>query len=208
MSQPADRYPLSWPVGRPRTPSYQRQRAKFGTRKESGHGWKNLERLTVAEATKRLQEELDRIGAKGAILSSNLQLRLDGLPRSGQPEPADPGVAIYFELKGSNIAWGCDRWDRVVDNIAALAKSVEAKRGLTRWGAVTVEQEFRGYQALPPAPDDWWLILGIPRTATLDQVEAAFRSKALSAHPDKGGSVDEMARLNAARDRARKDLTK
>ena len=44
-------------------------------------------------------------------------------------------------------------------------------------------------------------ILGLPRDATPDEIRAAYRMKMASAHPDRGGSHNEAARLTAARDR-------
>lgn len=51
-------------------------------------------------ALARLKEELGRLGARYPVVSSNVELRRDGLPLSGRPEPHDPGVAVYFQLAG------------------------------------------------------------------------------------------------------------
>lgn len=190
----ATAYPLSWPIGRPR--SRDRERAQFGTTGRSTAGFKQS--LNVAEARSRLQDELDRLGAREVILSSNLELRLDGAPRSGQSDPADPGAACYFKLKGRDTVLACDKWDRTADNIAAIAKHIEALRGMNRWGVGTLDQAFAGYQALP-APEQWWQVLGVGAQATRAEVEAAFRRLAPAAHPDTGGSNAAMTRLNSAR---------
>lgn len=44
-------------------------------------------------------------------------------------------------------------------------------------------------------------ILGVGADATADQIRAAFRARMSRAHPDRGGSHAEAARLTAARDR-------
>ncbi len=41
-------------------------------------------------------------------------------------------------------------------------------------------------------------ILGVKPNATKDEVKRAFRKKAYAAHPDRGGSNDEMIKVNAA----------
>lgn len=189
------RFPLSWPAGWPR--SSRRTRAAFG--KTDRQGFK--EAATVADGIRRLQTELDRLGASQPILSTNVELRLDGLPRSDRGQPADPGVAVYFKLKGQDVALACDRWDRVADNLIALAKHIEAIRGMDRWGVGRIEQAFRGYEALP-APEQWWQVLGFGSSSMITRadVEAAYRRLALQAHPDRGGTDAAMARLNAARD--------
>lgn len=40
--------------------------------------------------------------------------------------------------------------------------------------------------------------LGVDRAASMDEIKAAFRAKASKAHPDRGGSEQEMAELNVA----------
>lgn len=44
-------------------------------------------------------------------------------------------------------------------------------------------------------------ILGVGEDASEAEVQAAYRARMRSAHPDQGGSADEAARLNAARDK-------
>lgn len=191
----AEAYPLQWPVGWPR--AKWRRRATFGTTGRSRYRSKDA--LTINEARQRLADELERLGASYVTLSSNLELRLDGLPRSGQAEPHDVGVACYFRLGGKDTVLACDKWDRTADNIAAIAKHIEALRGIDRWGVGTAAQAFAGYQSLP-APEQWWQVLGLAERATAEEIKAAYRAKARAAHPDSGGSDAAMARLNAARD--------
>ncbi len=93
-------YPLMWPAGRPRRSYFERKSAPFSSKRANGY----RSQLTINKAVERLMIELDRLGVSSEILSTNLLLRLDGLPRSGQGEPADSGVCLYFELKGKEIA--------------------------------------------------------------------------------------------------------
>lgn len=188
------RSPLHWPAGRPRTLANRRATPAFGTGFAQRYG-----DFTINEAIIKLQEELDRLGATSIVLSSNLDLRLDGLPRSGQANPSDPGVALYFKLNGRDTVLACDRWMKVQDNIFAIAKHIDALRGMDRWGVGTIEQAFAGYQALP-APEQWWQVLGVGEIASADEIRSAYRRLASKAHPDTGGSDAAMARLNAARD--------
>lgn len=194
MSQ--QRYPLSWPDGWKRTDRHKRQRSAFRSR--GGQ-------LTVAAAVQRLSGELGRLGATGEILSTNVDVRLDGLPRSGQPEPSDSGAAVYFKLKGKDRCLACDRWNRVADNVAAIAQHIDALRRIERYGVGTIEQAFAGYTAIGhSASADWWLELRVSEHATWEQIETAYRALAREVHPDAGGSHEAMARLNAARDAAKK----
>jgi hypothetical protein len=52
-----------------------------------------------------------------------------------------------------------------------------------------------------PADDDARAILGVGENATASEIRSAYRAKMAQAHPDRGGSHNEAARLTAARDR-------
>lgn len=194
-------FPLQWPSGRPRTAPAKRRRGKFSTSTDSGRGWRDSKPLTVADARGRLQRELARIGARLPVISSNVELRLDGAPRSGRPEPEDPGVAVYFQLAGRPHCMPCDTYGRVADNIAAVAAHIKATRAIERHGVATVSEMFAGFMALPPpsAVRPWHAVLGVAPTAGRDEIEAAYRRLARERHPDAGGSDAMMSELNVAR---------
>lgn len=196
-------YPLHWPASWKRTAPRWRDRAKFSSAAHAREYRKAP--ATVAIATQRLQQELDRLGARSITLSSNLELRLDGMPRSNRPEPDDTGVAVYFRLDGKPIVLACDKWDRVADNIIAIAKHINALRGMDRWGVGSLSQAFAGYTALP-GPDHkraWWEILGVPSSASREEIDAAYRKLARQFHPDVNpDGAAAMAEINRARDEA------
>jgi hypothetical protein len=200
-------YPLQWPKGKPRTPWDARERGRFGKQRHIQHdtfSYSMKGNLSVAEALKRLQGEIDRLGAYLPVVSSNLETRRDGLPRSGQRKPEDPGVAFYFRLKDKPIVLACDHYDTVEANIAAIAAHIDAMRAMERHGVGSLEQMFAGFMALPPAvaPDDWRTVLGNP--GTLADAERVYRAAAHEHHPDKTGGDDaKMAALNAAIAKAR-----
>jgi hypothetical protein len=207
-------YPLAWPAGRPRTPSDKRKRARFarkeGVYRDGARVSERTRELTVAVALSRLQDEIDRIGARLPVISSNVETRLDGLPRSGR-EPEDPGVALYFQLAGKPHCMPCDTYDRVADNIAAIAAHIEATRAIERHGVASLSEMFAGFAALPPPgpvfPRSWRDVFGFGTgPASLSDVEDRYRAMAQEAHPDKGGSHQRMAELNAAREAARREL--
>jgi DnaJ-domain-containing protein 1 len=52
-----------------------------------------------------------------------------------------------------------------------------------------------------PADNEARAILGVGAAATASEIRAAYRAKMARAHPDRGGSHAEAARLTAARDR-------
>jgi len=165
--------------------------------------------LSILTAIDRLRAELRRIDVEEYILSTNLVLGRQGLPHPEQREPQDPGAAVYFKLAGHPRVFACDCWTRTADNIAAVAAHIAAMRAVERYGVGTLDQAFAGYAALPaPTTEEWWAVLGLPPTATLDEIEAAFRQLARNSHPDVGGSHDGMSRLTAARSEAREALAR
>ncbi|HLD16259.1 MAG TPA: J domain-containing protein, partial [Coxiellaceae bacterium] len=48
---------------------------------------------------------------------------------------------------------------------------------------------------------NYYAMLGVKRDATPQQIQQAYRRRALEAHPDKGGSAEQMGLLAEARDR-------
>ena len=203
-------YPLQWPQGRPRKSLSTRKDATFGTMSTSSAGsWKALKKLGMPDAIRRLQDELDKIAATSVVLSTNVELRLDGFPRGDRGEPRDPGVALYFMLARAPHVMACDTFSRVADNIAALAAHIEATRKIARLGVATAAEMFAGFQALPaPGSIPWWQVLEIEPDATLARINAAYARLAKVRHPDRpGGSHDMMADLNRARDAAVKERT-
>lgn len=201
MSDPTA-YPLTWPTGRPRTPLQNRKRAQFKTRRETG--W--MGDVSVAVGTERVLRELASFGARYPLISSDVELRRDGLPRSDRRDPIDPGVAVYFTKDAKPYCLACDTFDRVADNLAAIAGHIEATRRQLRYGVATAEESLRAFEALPPpGPAPWRAVLGFKdeQPATVDEIRTAHRRLLLDRHPDRpGGSHDAMAEVNAARDRA------
>jgi hypothetical protein len=196
-----DRYPLAWPDGWRRTPAENRHRAKF---------MKDRRQLSVADGIGRVFRELRALSVQDhqVVVSSNLVLRLDGMPRSDQREPLDPGAAVFWEeAGGKSRVIAVDLYDRVADNLGAIAASLEAMRAIERHGGAQIlERVFTGFDALPP-PSSAFDELGLPRTASEDDVKAAFRRLAAERHPDRpGGSVDAMASLVSIRDQALRHL--
>jgi hypothetical protein len=199
-------YPLSWPAGWPRRAADASERAKFNVKVSvEGQTWKRSNAVTLYVGRERLLDELRRLGATDVVLSSNIPTRLDGLPYSKAAEPRDHAVAVYFRIKHEPRVLACDKWDRVADNMAALAAHVEAIRGQLRWGVGSLEQAFGGYRALPAmgATKAWHEILGMPASSTWDQVKGRREYLLRQHHPDHGGNQNQAAEINAAFDEAR-----
>lgn len=203
-------YPLQWPEGWPRTKDYQRQQSRFSKKSRNSYN----DALTVSDGIERVLLELSRfgIGRDDIVISTNLKTRLDGLPRSDQKAPADPGVAVYWiTRKGENRVMAIDRYSKVADNLAAVAATLDAMRAIERHGGAQIlDRAFTGFTALaaPGAPRGWREVLGIePNVTNIGIVRACYRRLAMDKHPDRpGGSHDAMTELNAALAAAEKEL--
>ena len=192
-------FPLTWPQTEVRTPPNRRERARWGTQGRSYGGY-GKRALTIAEATERLMREIILLGAKQSTISSDIPLRNDGLPRGASREPDDPGVCVYLTVGNLPYCLPSDSWDRVADNIAAIAAHIGAMRSMKRWGVGSLEKNFAGYLALPApvALRPWYDVLECSEYENREIVERRYKKLALDFHPDNGGSHEDMAELNRA----------
>lgn len=201
----AEAFPLQWPEGWPRTPRHKRVngRSRWSS---GGKPW------TFDAARKELALELDRLGARNVVLSTNYELRLDGMPRAGARVPDDVGIAVYFTYKSRQVAMARDAFDRAEENIRSLTLALRAMRAIEEHGgSLMMDRAFEGFMSLPApgqaASAQWWVALRVSRDATEAEIQAAYRKRAAEVHPDRpGGSAMAMSELNVARDEALRSL--
>jgi hypothetical protein len=158
---------------------------------------------TFAAARDALLDAVRKLGATPGrtIISSNFGTDRTGFPIEGRRRPDDQGVAVYFQLDNKALVMAADRFTRAEENMRSLTLAIEAMRQLDNHGGGTMmERAFTGFLALPAGGPAWHVVLGVKPHATADEINAAYRTKARSAHPDTGGSHAAMAELNAARD--------
>ncbi len=169
-------FPLHWPAGHPRTADDKRRQAAFKTK--------------FGAAVASLLREVKLLEGQTLVISSNVKVKNDGMPYATEPNPRDPGVAIYFRLSGKPIALACDKWKYVEDNIRALALSIKAMRATERYGVSSMlDRVFQGFVALPDASArPWYEVLHVAPDAPLDEIRTAFRNRSKQVHPDVGGS--------------------
>lgn len=181
-------YPCYWPEGQARVPDWRRRVAKFSA--------------GFAQARDELLRELNLMGAKEIVVSTNVALRRDGLPYANDAEPKDPAVAVYFWHGKRQLVIACDSYSKVKWNMRACGATVEALRTIQRHGATELlERAFTGFAALPPKGGEnkpWHEALGVGPAATFEEARAAYREQARLHHPDRGGNAETMARVNAA----------
>lgn len=180
----SEAYPLAWPLGWPRTEQPKRSALS----------------ATFVSARDGIVKQLRLMKATNVVISSNTELRQDGLPYSGRRQPDDKGVAVYFLLNGEEQCIPCDRWNKIEHNLRAIEKTIDALRGLERWGAKEmVDAAFRGFKALPSNPSEHWTdVLGLPEDASQEDVKDVYRSRVKILHPDMGGDPEEFQKLQRA----------
>lgn len=167
-------YPLDWPAGWKRS-----------------HAWvisvgkPDWQPRSMTESLRELDRVLSAIGGRDALLSTNLagRRRDNGLPLANQAQPKDRGAALRFTMGGELREIATDAWQRVEDNIWALAQTLAALRAPDRYHVGTMAHFFNGYrvqsrrqeqqqeqrQAPPPPPPPkqppppvkrpWWEVL-------------------------------------------------
>jgi DnaJ-like protein len=171
-------YPLQWPAGWPKTEIARKEEGRFKT--------------TLSSALNMLKDEVRLLGGKALVLSSNYTL--------GNENPKESGVVAYFEYEGQPVAIPCDRWKRVEANVKAIALTVEAMRGMERWGAkAMIKAMFTGFKQLPQGSvRAWHEVLGVSINASIEQVKEAYRILVKKHHPDVGGDAELFRRVNEA----------
>lgn len=194
--QSAESFPLYWPDGWPRIKGH-RDRAAY--------------KVGFQQARVELERGLDIMRARYVVLSTNVPLRLDGLPYAGSAEKhyQDPGVAVYFSWKDEPWVIACDCWDRVKDNVRAIGLTVDAMRQIERSGATELlKRAFSGFKALPAQGETgdhrmWWDVIGCQPKDPIDVIKARYRLRAAEVHPDRcGGETAAMVELNNAMEQA------
>lgn len=197
-------HPLQWPDGWERTPNDQRERSQFSSRAKWNHPQYGETTyhlpVSLVEATDAVLDELVRLGANNITITSNLPTKPNGLPYAdGRAE--DPGIAVWWTLDGLEQVIACDRWERPAENMRAIAKTIDAIRGMARWGSsAIIARAFAGFAALPPSsaaaehapladagPEPsraWMLYFHVTEAASRAGLKTMYRRTARAMHPD------------------------
>lgn len=174
---------------------------------------------TWSSTLAQLDLELRQLGVRHEFVlqidCTEADLRLDGQLRANA-RPASPAVAIAVETTKGPLLFTCGRFRSWHDNVRAIALGLEALRKVERYGIVQSDEQYRGWQALPPAPpmpaakmteqdalellrtEAGWL--AGPDHDDAADITKAYRWAARSAHPDHGGTAERFAAITAARD--------
>lgn len=168
-----------------------------------------------AKVTADLERELEWLGSHEVVVQlacDESAMRLDGGLRAGA-NPSHPGVIVSFESKHGPLRYHCDQYDRWRGNLRAISLTLTALRAINRYGAAKANEQYRGWNALPPGG------IAVGPAMTKDEAERfliemaggnddgesrsyqdLWRRAATRHHPDKGGDPAVFRRLTEARD--------
>ena len=190
-------FPLCWPDGWKRTLPHEREGSRY--------------RVKFTEARDELIAELKLLGAKDFIISTDIQLRRDGIPYANHREPNDPGVAVYWtDERGQPRVLACDQWATVRENLRAIGVTVASLRSIARARAGEIlNRAYEGFARLPEHGFmDWKTVLGFERVrfVSLEDLNRRYRELSKERHPDSGGSNQAMVQLNQAYELAKREI--
>jgi hypothetical protein len=186
-------FPLQWPDGFPRREG-KKQKSNFIT--------------TLGKARDEVYAEIKRLGGINPIISTNIPVKGNGqLYASMRTVDGDEGVAVYFTWHNEQMVLACDKYDGIADNLRAIFLSLDAMRGLTRWGCSDIlNRAFKGFKALPEKTVEYyWDVLECKPEANFDELREAYKRLAKIYHPDvkDTGDVEKFNRIQNAYDTAR-----
>jgi hypothetical protein len=167
-----------------------------------------------------LDKELRLLGASDVVLQVDIDeadFRIDGQPRANARR-LSPGVAISFTTRNAgDLMFTCGRFSRWEDNVRAIALGLEALRTVERYGIVQSDEQYRGWQALPPGTPMPAAKMTVEEAVALLReqsgwrgafdpyadrihIDVAYRGAAKRNHPDQGGDPEMFRRITEARD--------
>lgn len=106
----------------------------------------------------------------------------------------------------------CDRYDAQWKNLRAIVKTLDAMRGIERWGAYSADQAAEGAKLALPPPEGavqqpWRAILGdLPAWLTGEDAVAVVQSRWRKAMAECNGEGPKAVALNLAIESARAEL--
>lgn len=163
-------------------------------------------RITTKSSWSKTQSELarefDLWGVHDWDTNYPRGARLEG---RSQSEP-DRLVNLRYVLRGKTVNLSMGKQDRAVDNLRVLYLCIQDLRMNEKRGLSEIMEQAYLQIAGPSREKSPWEILSIFPGSPLQVAEAAYKAKAIEAHPDRGGSNEVMSELNQAIEKIRKGL--
>lgn len=147
--------------------------------------------------------ELRAVGAQRAILEvalSDRDFRIDGLPRANA-RAFSPGVRLSFTASRvhgrPSLRYEVGTYDDWQDNVRAIALGLQALRAVDRYGVTKRGEQYAGWKQLAAGAG-----ASVERGRGLIRDHGGVTQALKATHPDHGGSADDFADVQAAREAA------
>lgn len=128
--------------------------------------------------------------------------RLEGMRQSEE----DRTVTLKYTKAGKQVVLSMGTQARAVDNLRVLYLAIESMRLNEKRGIGEILESAYLQLAGPVQAKSPWEILNIYPGSPLPIAESAYKYMAMKAHPDKGGTQEQMRELNDAIEKIRKGL--
>jgi len=187
---------IDWPTAWERTPHAERERAtKFGA--------------SLAKSSMQIEKEMSRMDVdnfRASTASGGRYVKDNGLPKHNA-NPDDPGFVLRWSDGGEQFAVACDQYAELRDNVRSVYFWVHETRMRSQRPVRTGESEFAAAR-LPSGDEEDAVVATAPPHEVLEVapdasdpvVQAAFRQKMKSAHPDQGGDAAQFERVKNAKE--------
>lgn len=195
---------IDWPHELPRTDTHERSRtSKF--------------QATLGQTVSEIRDSMRMIGPddwQADTASGGQYTHGDGLPKN-KANPDDPGFVLRWTKGGTPHVVACDAYVHLEDNVREVYRWLEETRlrgdrpvehGGEAFAAAALppgDEEAQGVVAGGDPLDGYEAheVLGVSPDAPERVVQVAFEEKVKEVHPDKGGDMEEYARVREARKR-------
>lgn len=161
-----------------------------------------------------LTNELAKLSAREVVISGWFapgDFKKDGGGIYADARPAHPGIQLQFRTAKGVFRFQTDRYSAWVDNLYAIAKTLERLRIIDRDG-VTSGEQYEGFRAIPEKTGDTMTTevakAVLAAAAGLESLEVRWGDAAATqtlvrmarsrTHPDRGGKLDEFQRVEQA----------
>lgn len=173
MKEAVEAFPLHWPIG------FERSKTKKYSQFQ----------CTLSQARDGVLEEIRRLKGVNVIISSNIPVKQDGnMYGHGRTVNGDEGVAVYFTWKNDQYVLACDNYYKIHENLRAIQKTIEAIRGIERWGASDLlSRAFSGFKQLAESTipfKAWYDVLGVNQNSNYNAITDSYRLLIKKYHPD------------------------
>lgn len=183
---------LQWPAGQKRTPVHKR---------ESGGQFD----VSMSRAFTDLEKDLARMDVDEYRYEFAADARQNDSRPYSRANPDDPGFVLRWTMGGEDFAVACDAYAKLRANVRCVGLYIGEKRMMEKRPVTTTQDEFANarlpsaedVEPMGPPPHE---VLGVAPDAHPSVVKAAAKARTLEAHPDQGGSQEELTRVRQARE--------